>query len=225
MPDDFPALELTKFMASARGVLLSPAMSPAWTQFGGASNLAGWRFRAASECWEAYKNSVTTTGNGGGHEELYKRERALFGMFTAGVSCIESATYALAAIASHPAVLGIPFGRPEQRSCSPKNLVGWMGRYPRAMTLRMALARVLASTEWKFWVSLRNRMAHRSDLPRVIRGTVGGPAPVAKPLTFALTSSTPSIDADLADFDKLHSWLAMSLGHLLSTGRQMADGP
>ena len=86
MPDDFPVEELTQFMASARKVLLEPVKSPAWQEFAGASNLIGWRFRASSEDWLTYKNSVAKLGDGAGHDELFRRERALFGMFSTGVS-------------------------------------------------------------------------------------------------------------------------------------------
>lgn len=224
MPDDFPVDALTAFMASARSVLLAPEMSPVWVEFTGASNLVGWRFRAASEYWETYKNSVVNIGNGGGHEQLYRRERALFGMFTAGVSCIESTTYAMAALASHSAVLSIPFGLSQQRACNPRNLVDWLVPYSPATALRAALTSLLGSEEWKLWVDLRNWMTHRSNLPPITFASIGGPLPVVKPLTFAATSSTPSVDADFADFDKLHSWLARSLETLLSTGKLMADG-
>jgi hypothetical protein len=44
-------------MAAARSVLLKPLKGSEWKEFAGASNLIGWRFRAASEDWEAYKRS------------------------------------------------------------------------------------------------------------------------------------------------------------------------
>lgn len=49
LPDGFPADELVAFMASARKVLLTSRMSEVWPEFGGASNLIGWRFRACHE--------------------------------------------------------------------------------------------------------------------------------------------------------------------------------
>ena len=222
MPDEFPIEELTQFMATARRVLLSPAQSPAWKEFAGASNLVGWRFRASSDDWLAYKKSLVIFGDSADHEELYRRERALFGMFSAGVSCIESTTYALAALASHPAVLSLPFGPVEQRVCSPRKLVDWLAPHASATQLAGVLSGLVASREWVRWVELRNRMTHRSNLPRIHVVSVGAPPLITKPLNFAPTSSTPPVEAETSDFDGLHDWLAKSLGALLLHGRQLA---
>lgn len=207
---------MTHYMAFARGVLLAPTKSAAWSEFGGASNLIAWRYRASFEDWQLYKSSLA--GSNPDHEELYRRERALFGMFSAGVSCIESATYSLAAVASHPSLLAIPFGPAEQRRCSPAALRAWVAPHPLAATLTAALDRLLAANEWAIWVDLRNRMAHRSNLPRIIQAWVGPPPPPSKPITFAATSSSPAIDADTNDFDALHTWLAEALRSLLVAG-------
>jgi hypothetical protein len=225
MPDDFPVDELTQFMATARRVLLSPVKSPAWQEFAGASNLIGWRFRASSEDWLAYKKSLATFGDSASHNELFQRERALFGMFSAGVSCIESTTYSLAALASHPDVLSLPFGPVEQRACSPRNLADWLAPHAAASQLVGVLTSLVTSREWLQWVALRNRMTHRSNLPRIIVASVGAPPPPTKPLNFAPTSSTPRVEAETSDFDSLHNWLAKVLSDLLRQGRQLADGP
>jgi hypothetical protein len=222
MPDDFPIDELLQFMATSRSVLLNPEKSLAWVEFAGASNLIGWRFRASSEDWIAYKKSFDTHGDSGGFEEIYFRERVLFGMFSAGISCIESTTYALAALASHPNVLSLSFGDTEQRTCSPRKLVKWLAPYTDANLLADVLNKLLLSGEWSLWVELRNRMTHRSNLPRIINASVGAPPPVSKPLNFAPTSSTPRVEAEISEFDGLHTWLAKSLRDLLIEGRQLA---
>ena len=225
MPDDFPVDELTRFMAAARRVLLAAGTPPAWQEFGGASNLIGWRFRASSEDCLAYKTSLAKYGDEAAHDELYRRERYLFGMFSAGVSCIEATTYALAALASHPSVLALPFGLIEQRGCTPRKLVEWLTPHAAASALVGTLTRLHSSQEWQLWVALRNRMAHRTNLPRNIFGAVGGPAPIVTPLNFAATSSTPLVDADISDFERLRNWLAISLEALLLAGRQLVDIP
>lgn len=220
VPDDFPVEELTTFMAAARRVLLSP-MGPEWVEFAGAANLIGWRYRASSEEWHYYKRSWQTHGVAVDHECLYRRERALFAMFTAGVSCIESTSYALAALSSHPRIGLISFGANEKRNCSPKKLLDWLVPLPMAATLTQALSELCASAEWKLWVDLRNRMSHRSNLPRVSFGAFGAAPPPAKPLQFAATSSTPVVEGDLESFDALHSWLADSLRKLLIEGSKL----
>jgi len=202
-------------MAEARRVLLRPETSPAWKEFAGASNLIGWRFRASSEDWQAYKASLETAGDSAGYDELFRRERALFGMFTAGVSCIESTVYALAALTSHPRVLAISFSVTEQRACSPRKFVAWLAPYTSAAALSASLKSILSSSEWELWVDLRNRMTHRSNLPRVHELSVGSAPPETKPLNFAPTSSTPRVQAETNEFDALHVWLAQALRELL----------
>ena len=220
LPEDFPEQQLTQYMAVARKTLLEPQKSEEWGEFAGASNLLAWRYRASFEDWQYYKNSLIACLNPT-HEDLYRRERALFGMFTAGVSCIESACYSLAALASHPSVLDLPFGLGEQRRCNPSKLRDWLAPHGKAAQLTSVLDTLLASSEWDLWVSLRNRMTHRSNLPKVVTAWVGSPPPSIKPLHFAATSSTPAIEAETTDFEALHEWLVMTLGALLAAGAQL----
>jgi hypothetical protein len=217
LPEDFPEVELAQYMLFARATLLKPTMSPAWSEFAGASNLIAWRYRASYEDWQYYKESLARHANPD-HEELFRRERALFGMFAAGVSCIEAAAYSLAALASHPSLLAIPFGTGEQRQCAPHKLRAWLAPHSRAATVTAALDRLLAAPEWGTWLELRNRMTHRSNLPRIIFASVGAPPPPSKPIRFAATSSTAAVDAEPSDFDALHQWLARGLASLLTAG-------
>jgi hypothetical protein len=223
VPDQFPVSELTRYMTSAREVLLKPTQSAAWGEFAGASNLIGWRFRASWEDWCKFKQSQSEFGDGGNHEELYRRERALFGMFSAGVSCVESVTYSLAALLSHPVVLGLAFGADEQRACSPKRLREWLRRGSGPPALISALECLIQSLEWKLWLDLRNRMTHRSNLSRRLFASIGSPAPATRPLNFAPTSSTDGVDAEISDFDNLHLWLATNVAALLRCGSELAE--
>jgi hypothetical protein len=217
LPEDFPDSELRQYMVFAREVLLKPKKSAAWAEFGGTSNLIAWRYRASYEDWQYYKNSLAKHSNPD-HEELYRRERALFGMFASGVSCIESTVYSLAAIASHPAILAIPFAPPEQRRCNPSRLRKWIEPHASAAALMETLDRLLSANEWDLWVDLRNRMTHRSNLPRIVKASVGSSPPLSKPIRFAATSTTPAVEADPADFDALHRWLTQTLASLLAVG-------
>ena len=192
MPDDFPVAELTAFMTEARRVLIQGRdTSAAWNEFGGASNLIGWRYRASSDAWRAHRLSIKNDGGGRNHEDVYEQELSLFVMFSAGVACIDSTIYALAAAASHPQVCSIPFGPKEQRACNPAQLLKWLTQHPGAAELVAALQRLLKAQEWALWIELRNRMTHRSNLPRRLFASVGGPPPQVKPLNYGPTSSTP----------------------------------
>ena len=224
LPNDFPTIDYAGFMSAARAVLLSNN-TDAWKEFAGASNLIGWRFRASFEDMDIYIKSWQQCGADASFEELYLRERALYGMFSCGVSCIESACYASYALASHSAVLGVTFGEPEQRRCNPSQLKNALGSNSRAQPLVSALANLTSSGEWSLWVNLRNRMTHRSNLPRIIQGAVGSVPPSARALQFAATSSTPAFEADEGHLRALFSWLATSLSQVLSGGKHLAIGP
>lgn len=225
LPDDFPVTEFMAFMAEARLVLLPGGnKSDAWKEFGGASNLIGWRYRASFDAWHEHRESVKAYGGGRNHEDVYQQERSLFLMFSAGVSCIESTIYALAAAASDSSVCGITFTNKEQRACSPSRLLTWLTPYPKAANLVAALQELLAASEWELWVDLRNRMTHRSNLPRRHFASAGAPPPQVNPLNYAPTSSTPEIDADFADWDALHQWLALQLQKLLLSGIALLRG-
>jgi len=222
LPDDFPAQDMVAFMAAARTVTLSPRISLAWIQLGGASNLIGWRFRSCHEDMSTYIESWKRFGSHVSFEEIYLREKALFGMFTAGVSCIETACYALYALASHPKLLALPFGENEQRNCTPTSLQKQLAKRLEAKALAVCLELLVHSKEWQQWVALRNRMSHRSNLPRHIRGAVGSKPPPAKILEFAATTSTPAFIGDHHDLRNLFTWLSGSLRNLLIEGRSFA---
>lgn len=225
MPDSFPADEMAAFMEAARSIALLPTKSDAWKELGGASNLIGWRFRGCHEHMQEYLESWKVYGANVSFEQMYLRERALFEMFTAGVSCIESTCYALNALASDPKLLGLPFGELEQRRCNPTRIKETLSKHPEALALVAALEALTSSTEWTLWVELRNRMTHRSNLPRIINVAFGAVPPPARALHFAATSSTPAFEADLSHLEALFTWLASSLRNLLVEGRAFASRP
>lgn len=225
MPDGFPADVMVAFMARARSIVLVPAPSDAWNELGGAANLIGWRFRGCADHMHQYLESWNTHGENVSFEEIYLRERALFGMFTAGVSCIESTCYALYALASHPKSLGLLFGEPEQRRCNPSRLKEALSKHPPVQSLVATLNALTSSTEWALWVDLRNRMTHRSNLPRIINAAVGAAPPPTRALHFAATSSTPAFEADLSQLEDMFAWLADSLRNLLVEGLALTSGP
>jgi hypothetical protein len=216
---------MVAYMAVARKVTLLPTKSLAWKELGGASNLIGWRFRACYEEMSRYIESWKRFGSNVSFEELYSREKALFGMFTAGVSCIESACYALYALASHPNVFAFPFGEKEQRICSPARLKKRLINYPDTEALVASLDLLISSPEWALWVDFRNRMSHRSNLPTIILGAVGTEPPPTKALQFGSTKSTPAFEDDIPNLESLFDWLAQSLCRLLAEGRAFVNHP
>ena len=223
MPDAFPCEAFTRYRGTARRVRETPCGTDAPKEFGGASNLIGWRFRACHEDWQTYQEWFAVSEVQPSHEANFRRERALFGMFSSGVSCIESMTYSLAALTSHPHVLSLPFDAQRQRECNPARLADWLNEYATASRLESAVRAMVASDEWKLWVKLRNRMTHRSILPPIIRVNLGAPTPPAQALDFAKTSSTSAIQMDVPEVEQHLKWLAESLRVLLERGSDLVD--
>jgi hypothetical protein len=208
-------------MDASRAVLLPDKGRP-WKEFSGAGNLIGWRFRACDEYFESYLSSWRRSGTNVSFEEIYARERNIFGMFVSGVSCVEAIAYAVSALASHPGILKLPFGEREQRRCSPRWLRDRLKAHPSAHTMVEALDCLLDSSEWPLWVDLRNRMTHRSNLPRRHYVSVGSAPLPDDPVHFAATSSTPDVVGDEAWFTDQFEWFAGSVGALLSGGKGFA---
>jgi hypothetical protein len=76
--------------------------------------------------------------------------------------------------------------------------------------------------EWKLLRELRIRMFYRSNLPRIVTGTVGGPPPPPSPTEFAPTSSTPALRID--EVPALEPWLADSISSLLDAAIALLIG-
>ena len=225
MPQGFPAEAMSAFMAAARRVTIGPPKSEAWKELAGASNLTGWRFRACYEDMRSYIDSWNSIGANTSFEEMYLRDKALFGMFTSGVSCVESTCYAINALASHSTLLNLPFGKKEQRSCNPEHLRKSLVTFDKAKALVSTLDAIISSGEWRLWVDLRNRMTHRSTLPRVSNAAVGSEPPPAKALDFAATSSTAAFKGDTRHLEELFAWLSSSVHELLTGGLELAEHP
>jgi len=206
MPGEFPAIEFADFMARAKTVVLRPKGTE-WRELGGASNLMGWRFRNAADgldefakSWAKYGDALAT------HEVGYKRERALFSFFCGGVSCIEATCYGIYALCSHAKILSVPFGPDEQRGASPRGLRDVLKKHPTASVLTKVLNKMLGSPEWKTWLEVRNRIAHRSNLPPIITMSTAA-LPYSPPINVAHTSSTKAFGATVEDMYRLLTWL------------------
>jgi len=217
LPTSFPIKAFVEFRASARSILISPqAKAPQWAEFAGASNLIAWRFRAAVEALERFTESWLRQGAAVGHEEIYVRERELYAMFSCGVSCLDATCYAIYALLSRPDVLGISFNDNDRNQCKPAYLLSKLQGRAEAAPVVAALTALSSSSEWRIWRTFRNRMTHRSNLPRITYASTEDNLPPAKPVNVAATSSTDAFAADLVDLRDHFTWLASSLEGLLS---------
>ena len=214
MPPTFPTAQFTKFLERGRQVLIGPdGTTPEWKEFALASNIVGWRYRAAHEALEHLCGRYTTTGGPVDHEDLYQRECALFTLFTAGVSCVEASIYAVAAHTS--TAIGFPFGTKEQRACGPAKLRDWLKPHVAASDLMAVVQSVVDSSEWALWVEVRNRLSHRGNLPGIIYAAVGGTAPKTNPILFDETTSTAGIDMNVRELNSHFKWITDTLSCLM----------
>jgi hypothetical protein len=222
LPVAFPATEFTEFRTWGRAHLLQPK-GDAWREFGSASNLIAWRFRTAFEAMDRYRKSWWEHGANVPFEELYTREQSLFVMFASGVSCGEATCYAVHAALSDSRLLALPFAKRDQIT-SPDKLESILQRLsllpdPRfqAPDLLDALKRMTyPDSSWKRWLSLRNRMSHRSNLPMQIFGAMGAAPPPPKALNFAATSSTTEFEGDVTDLALLVESLAQQIRDIMA---------
>lgn len=222
VPSLFPLEAFEEFAKSVRAV--SADNSQARREFGGASNIIGWRFRACVEDKEGYMASWRQYGPDVSFDAIYLRERLLFGTFVSGVSCVEATIYACYALASAPSVFGLEFGEETRRYKSgARHLLDQLKSINESLRLVSTLHQLLASDQWKLWKDFRNTMTHRSNLPRIIHAAIGGPLPPSNPLEFAAAWSSKALCGDEAAFDELLYWLSGSLEQLFQGGTQLAN--
>jgi hypothetical protein len=222
MPSLFPLVAFEDFVKKSRSVII-PA-SEARHEFGRASNIIGWRFRACVENKEDYMSSWRRYRSDISFDENYNREKLFFFIFVSGVSCIEATVYACYALASDTNVFGFPFDESIRRNRSgPKCLKEKLQERDPTIALVSVLDKLITSDQWKFWKDFRNAMTHRSNIPRIIHASIGGPLPREIPLEFAPTWSTRALSGDEGAFNEMISWLAASLEQLFIGGIQLAD--
>lgn len=210
MPSEFPARVFSTFLEAARKALTeSDGAAAQGIEFGLASNIIAWRYRTAHEALEFLRGRYSTTTGPTDHEDRYERERALFTLFTGGVSCIDACTYAIAAYCSK--VVGFQFEEKEQRNYKLKNLREWITPFPKSTNLSNVIENIENSNEWDFWKDVRNRLSHRGNLPGIIVAAAGAPPPKVNPILFSKTTSTDAIDMSVQDLNAHFEWLTNTL--------------
>lgn len=216
MPPEFPAVPFTQLRKLQQTVLVTDGVqSTQCKEFGLASNTIAWRYKAAHEELSLLRGHYSQKNAPVDHEDLYKREKAMFNFFTAGVSCIETTIYAIAAYTSK--VLSFDFTEKLQRACSPSALNRWLKPYPTAEKLALETAELSNSAEWGFLLEVRNRLSHRGNLPAIVCASVGEAPREVNPLLFDRTTSTDPIDMNFEELSGHFDWITTTLASLLTT--------
>jgi hypothetical protein len=223
MPAAFPCHEYTLWRTAAgQLVAASPHGDPAWEHLG-ASNLTAWRFRQAWENWDWLKAFAEHTPDGGNHEDHCVTDDRMFSMLTAISSCIESTVYSISALASLPSIVGFPFATQsvQRNGSSPTWLLDKIAQHPKAGLLSHELTALVASPQWLFFMDLRNRVSHRSNLSKPGFATMGGTLPAPIDFHYSATTSTPEVALTIAQFEGDLAWLAGTLQRILTAARAL----
>jgi len=226
LPSNFPFSEMEAFKTAADSILTLEIPGAAWQEYAGATNLIGWRFRGCYEDMNKWMD-LWNHCNKASLEETYLRERALFGFFTAGLSCIEATCYALYALARHLELLDpqlLAKKRDEWHSC-PFDLNKILLEQPETLALKARLQVLIASDNYKRLKELRNRMNHRSDIPINYTLNMGAELPPAEKQNFARTTSTEAFNLGVSELESMFNWLAISVRDLLVEGTNLCERP
>lgn len=233
LPSNFPFTEMEAFKVAADSILRPETSVEAWQEYAGATNLIGWRFRNCHEDMERWVGSLNTHGENGDFEEEYLRERALFGFFTAGLSCIESTCYALYALAYHLELLNpSDLAKKQQKKqdiwrAYPSDLRDLLLEKPKTVVLKIKLKDLTDSGEYKRLNELRNRVTHRSNLPRKQTLGVSNNAHqvFAKTNSTKLSEEEKELTINELFLKDMLTWLAESVRALLVEGARLCEQP
>jgi hypothetical protein len=222
LPPEFPLAAFEQFFSAARERL--PQSSVPRSEFNGACNIIGWRFRSAIEYANGFLESWSRVGVRANFEEQYERERALFGMFSCGVAALEAVCYASHAVSSVITPPDLDFDERARRRSNPQWLRDQLIQRLPGHALTETLSVRLGAQEWKLWLDLRNTMTHRANIPRTIFASMGSAPPPARLLEFPERWSHAALTGDETEFRRLTKWLAEAMSDVMTAATRLATG-
>ena len=210
LPDDFDYVSYEAVQSRISPLLESH--KPQWTEYAIAWEAVANRFRTCAEHDEAFTQSIRTNTDAPQQPERYYQGRDLFGFFITGLSAIESACYALYAIASMLDDVYFPIKKAgNKRNINPESTANrFRTTFPNEEISR-ALNRMVNGQEYEDWKELRNILAHRGAPGRHIHRTIGSSYDNAH--GDALWEFGIPLNASTTP--QLREWLAETLGNLL----------
>lgn len=213
MPLQFPSEVFDEYRDTGLR-LMRLAQDDHWTEFSSACTNVAWRYRACWDHAESYKACYTTLGP---IEAVYQTERHYFGTYTNGLSAIESMLYSLHALLASSKLLGWPFSETERKKRLPNYALGRIENEPqvkrRFANIHQVLRELIDCRYWLVCKERRNRMYHRSRIPRHLAIGDGPPR-----FRLPATSSTEKDPADLASIETLVDWLSDKIRELSMAG-------
>ncbi|MEE7624713.1 hypothetical protein V3O24_00950 [Methylobacter sp. Wu8] len=226
LPSNFPFREMEAFKTAADSILTLEIPGATWQEYAGATNLIGWRFRG---CYEDMNKWIDLWNHcdKASSEEIYLRERALFGFFTAGLSCVETTCYALYALARHLELLDpqLLANKRDKWHSNPSEFNRLLLEQDETLALKARLQVLIASDDYKCLKDRRNRMNHRSDIPINYTLNMGAELPPTEKQDFVRTTSTEAFNLGVSELEAMFNWLATSVRDLLVEGTNLCERP
>ena len=128
-----------------------------------------YRFRATTEYQSEFETLFYAPGGvAPPSDDYYRQERALFGFFVSGLSCIESFAFALHAIGSFYRPSTFRLTEESLRKVSPNTVAKALeDSYPCAL-VTIVINRLVEDATFQTWKEIRNVLSHRAVPPRDI---------------------------------------------------------
>lgn len=213
VPPSFPSAAYEDYRDVATRIILE-ASDEIWIEFQSACEGVAWRYRAFCEYADNYKSQYEKISD---IENIYLTDKFLFGLFINAVSTVECLSYSVWSLLSAPMVLSVSFTSREKRGCNPASLCKLLQTIEGAGSLHAAVEELDQSTTWQLCTSLRNRMTHRSKMPRITSIGLGPPS-----TSLAETTSTEQVKVDADFVNQLIAWLSDTIATMCTECRILA---
>jgi hypothetical protein len=158
--EDFPYKPYSKVGATMATIL--ETYPKEWSEFGGSWNSVAYRFKAFSDSDELFTFSVNKEGPTPPHPERYTQENSLFIFFVAGLSVIESLTYAMYMIGSIVKPQDFPITNDDIKNIYPELVRDKYNKNFKNDAITKILTKFLISQEYHEWKEIRNILIHRT---------------------------------------------------------------
>lgn len=131
-----------------------------------------YRFRATTEYQSEFETLFGAPGGAAPPlKDYYRQERALFGFFVSGFSCIESFAFALHAIGAY--YMPNTFSIEDQRKVAPSIVAETLKKCWPSALVTMIMNKLVQDEIFKTWKNIRNVLSHRAIPPRDITISFG----------------------------------------------------
>ena len=191
-------------------------------------NIAGgqlgvlYRLRSTVEYSEELIECVRRAGDSPSTEARYQQERQLFGFFVSGIAALDCFSFFIYFAAAYLQPERFPTRKPgDIKAITLKRTSDNFGNAFPGEPITTALANLVNDQWFKDWDELRNILAHRAVLGRIVYASFGTSSPPNMPSEWKIDANrTLKIDEDVTT-TRLN-WLVITLAGLISAADEFA---